>query len=160
MHTPVADETEIGGRCEGDAGVVKWGPGNGVMSKAWGLQRSGRCSEHVHRKRVACDSGPACPRTPSEMRVSVPTIPRVTARSNPVSPAAAIERIASFLASGNVTLLTGAGVSVDSGIRAYRGKDGRYMNPNYRYVIRSIIEIHPPTSLKPHLCTRTRFACL
>ncbi|KAN0088384.1 DHS-like NAD/FAD-binding domain containing protein [Tylopilus felleus] len=68
------------------------------------------------------------------MRVSVPTIPHVVspAQTNPISTAAAIERIASFLASGSVTLLTGAGVSVDSGIRAYRGKDGRYMNPNYR----------------------------
>ncbi|KAG9313096.1 DHS-like NAD/FAD-binding domain-containing protein [Chiua virens] len=71
------------------------------------------------------------------MRVSVPTIPHVVSwtPTNPVSPVAAIERIAAFLASGTVTLLTGAGVSVDSGIRAYRGKDGRYMNPNYKYVI-------------------------
>ncbi|EKD00749.1 hypothetical protein A1Q2_04941 [Trichosporon asahii var. asahii CBS 8904] len=28
-------------------------------------------------------------------------------------------------------IVTGAGVSVDSGIRAYRGKEGAYMNPNY-----------------------------
>ena len=77
----------------------------------------------------------------SRMRVSVPTIPHVVspAQTNPISTAAAIERIASFLASGSVTLLTGAGVSVDSGIRAYRGKDGRYMNPNYRCVIRPTI---------------------
>ncbi|KAH7890861.1 DHS-like NAD/FAD-binding domain-containing protein [Phlebopus sp. FC_14] len=70
------------------------------------------------------------------MRVSVPTIPHVvTAKSaSTISPAAAVERIANFLASGNVTLLTGAGVSVDSGIKAYRGKDGRYMNPNYKCV--------------------------
>lgn len=67
------------------------------------------------------------------MRISVPTIiggsgtPRRT-----ISPAAAVERIAEFLAPGKVTLLTGAGVSVASGIRAYRGKDGRYMNPNYK----------------------------
>lgn len=71
------------------------------------------------------------------MRVSVPTIPHVVTplSSKPISPAAAIERIANFLSPGNVTLLTGAGVSVDSGIRAYRGKDGRYMNPNYQCVI-------------------------
>ena len=70
------------------------------------------------------------------MRVLVPTIPHVVspASTSSVAPAAAIERIASFLASGRVTLLTGAGVSVDSGIRAYRGKDGRYMNPNYKCV--------------------------
>ncbi|KIJ20965.1 hypothetical protein PAXINDRAFT_106842 [Paxillus involutus ATCC 200175] len=68
------------------------------------------------------------------MRVSVPTIPHVvtSASTKTISPGAAIERIATFLTSGNVALLTGAGVSVDSGIRAYRGKDGRYMNPNYK----------------------------
>jgi hypothetical protein len=67
------------------------------------------------------------------MRVSVPTI--ITGFGAPkrtISPAAAVERIADFLTPGNVTLLTGAGVSVASGIRAYRGKDGRYMNPNYQ----------------------------
>ncbi|KAH0836736.1 DHS-like NAD/FAD-binding domain-containing protein [Lanmaoa asiatica] len=67
------------------------------------------------------------------MRVSVPTILHAvsSAPTNTISPIAAVERIASFLTSGNVTLLTGAGVSVDSGIRAYRRKDGRSMNPNY-----------------------------
>jgi hypothetical protein len=67
------------------------------------------------------------------MRVSVPTI--ITGSGAPkqtISPAAAVERIADFLSPGKVTLLTGAGVSVASGIRAYRGKDGRYMNPNYQ----------------------------
>ncbi|KAF8553599.1 DHS-like NAD/FAD-binding domain-containing protein [Imleria badia] len=84
------------------------------------------------------------------MRVSVPTIPRVRspAPTKPISPAAAIERIASFLASGNVTLLTGAGVSVDSGIRAYRGKDGRYMNPNYR--LRSYLGYPPVRDTQPN----------
>ncbi|OJA20447.1 hypothetical protein AZE42_06075 [Rhizopogon vesiculosus] len=70
------------------------------------------------------------------MRVSIPTIPHTITTSGiqrrTISPAAAVERIADFLAPGNVTLLTGAGVSVASGIRAYRGKDGRYMNPNYQ----------------------------
>ena len=33
---------------------------------------------------------------------------------------------------GGTLVLTGAGVSVDSGIRAYRGRNGRYMNPNYK----------------------------
>lgn len=32
-------------------------------------------------------------------------------------------------------LITGAGVSVDSGIRAYRGKEGHYSNPNYKWVM-------------------------
>ncbi|KAF9073252.1 DHS-like NAD/FAD-binding domain-containing protein [Rhodocollybia butyracea] len=69
------------------------------------------------------------------MRVSVPTIPALlSARSpvNQVSIAEAVERVSAFLTPGNVTLITGAGVSVDSGIRAYRGEDGRYMNPNYK----------------------------
>ncbi|EGN96840.1 hypothetical protein SERLA73DRAFT_58639 [Serpula lacrymans var. lacrymans S7.3] len=71
------------------------------------------------------------------MRISIPTIPHMVSASNAqiISPAAAVERIANFLAPGNVTVLTGAGVSVDSGIRAYRGKDGRYMNPNYNKFI-------------------------
>lgn len=72
------------------------------------------------------------------MRVSVPTIPDVLLRSaSPApstSPAAAVERIANFLAPGNVAVITGAGASVDSGIRAYRGAKGRYLNPNYKYV--------------------------
>ena len=73
------------------------------------------------------------------MRISIPTIPDSvlsSVLSTPVIlPEEAAQRIASFLSSGNVALLTGAGVSVDSGIRAYRGKDGRYMNPNYKYVL-------------------------
>lgn len=73
------------------------------------------------------------------MRVSIPTIPqflleRVPSRP-PISATAAIERVADFIRPGNVTVLTGAGVSVDSGIRAYRGKDGRYMNPNYKPIL-------------------------
>ncbi|TCD71735.1 hypothetical protein EIP91_005501 [Steccherinum ochraceum] len=70
------------------------------------------------------------------MRVSVPSIPNAIL-SSPSSaakttPAEAIERVAAFLAPGNVTTITGAGVSVDSGIRAYRGAKGRYLNPNYK----------------------------
>ena len=72
------------------------------------------------------------------VRISVPTIPKAIFTPGTVSssilPAVAAERIAEFLSHGSVTLLTGAGVSVDSGIRAYRGKDGRYMNPNYKCV--------------------------
>ena len=70
------------------------------------------------------------------MRISVPTIPQAVLSSatvaKTISPAAAAERIASFLAPGNVATITGAGVSVDSGIRAYRGSKGRYLNPNYK----------------------------
>ncbi|KAI0629338.1 DHS-like NAD/FAD-binding domain-containing protein [Trametes polyzona] len=70
------------------------------------------------------------------MRVSVPTIPdavlRAAGKRAAISPAAAVDRIARFLAPGNVAVLTGAGVSVDSGIRAYRGEKGSYLNPNYK----------------------------
>ena len=51
-----------------------------------------------------------------------------------------MDRVATFLSGGNATIVTGAGVSVDSGIRAYRGKDGRYMNPNYKCVFEIMLE--------------------
>ncbi|KAI0664263.1 DHS-like NAD/FAD-binding domain-containing protein [Cubamyces menziesii] len=70
------------------------------------------------------------------MRVSVPTIPdavlRTAQRQAKVSPAFAADRVARFLTRGNVAVITGAGVSVDSGIRAYRGTKGAYLNPNYK----------------------------
>ncbi|EIW58551.1 DHS-like NAD/FAD-binding domain-containing protein [Trametes versicolor FP-101664 SS1] len=70
------------------------------------------------------------------MRVSVPTIPdavlRAAAQTPTVSPAVAVDRIARFFEHGHVAVLTGAGVSVDSGIRAYRGEKGSYLNPNYK----------------------------
>jgi NAD-dependent deacetylase sirtuin 4 len=73
------------------------------------------------------------------MRISVPNIPpsilaNAALRNVPsVLPAEAVQRIASFLSSGTAAIVTGAGVSVDSGVKAYRGKDGRYMNPDYKY---------------------------
>ena len=73
------------------------------------------------------------------MRLSVPNIPpsvlaKSALRNVPrVLPAEAVQRIVSFLSSGMAAILTGAGVSVDSGVKAYRGKDGRYMNPDYKY---------------------------
>ena len=74
-------------------------------------------------------------RADCHMRISVPGLPLIAA-STPsakrIPPSEAVHRLADFLAKGNVTVITGAGVSVDSGIRAYRGPDGRYMNPNYR----------------------------
>lgn len=76
------------------------------------------------------------------VRISVPGLPQslLATPPGPIIPvAAAVERIVTFLSGGNTTLLTGAGISVDSGIRAYRGKDGRYMNPNYQCVM-SILE--------------------
>ncbi|KAI0769198.1 DHS-like NAD/FAD-binding domain-containing protein [Irpex lacteus] len=70
------------------------------------------------------------------MRISVPSIPQTvlsaTSPARTITPTAAIERITTFLSPGNVACITGAGVSVDSGIRAYRGHNGRYLNPNYK----------------------------
>lgn len=85
------------------------------------------------------------------MRVSVPGIQQaiLSAQSSAtpnITPAEAVHRLVSFLKDGNVTVLTGAGVSVDSGIRAYRGHDGRYMNPNYKYVASDGESSHPNLS--------------
>ncbi len=72
------------------------------------------------------------------MRLSVPNIPpailskAAQRKSQSVSSSEAIQRIASFLSSGHAAVLTGAGVSVDSGLKAYREKDGRYTNPDYK----------------------------
>ncbi|KAF8517910.1 DHS-like NAD/FAD-binding domain-containing protein [Hysterangium stoloniferum] len=81
------------------------------------------------------------------MRVSVPNIPvglLNTTNPSPVSLDHAVEKVVTFLSPGNVATLTGAGVSVDSGIRAYRGKDGRYMNPNYKPIFfHELIEDSP-----------------
>ena len=72
------------------------------------------------------------------MRVSVPGIPQAILNAKPSlsiqSLAEATQILVDFIKSGNIAVLTGAGVSVDSGIRAYRGEDGRYMNPNYKYI--------------------------
>src|SRR5688572_31534634 len=71
------------------------------------------------------------------MRLTVPGIPLSILNNSSASTALrnveqAKERLIDFIKSGNITVLTGAGVSVDSGIRAYRGRDGRYLNPNYK----------------------------
>ncbi|KAJ7576998.1 DHS-like NAD/FAD-binding domain-containing protein [Mycena floridula] len=70
------------------------------------------------------------------VRISVPTIPmRIGPEPSTLasmSLAEIIHRVAEFISPGNVTVLSGAGISVDSGIRAYRGHDGRYLNPNYK----------------------------
>jgi hypothetical protein len=73
-----------------------------------------------------------------EMKVSVPHVPKAILKAAGVAPSkldsleAAIRKVADFIRPGNIAVLTGAGVSVDSGIRAYRGHNGSYMNPNYR----------------------------
>jgi hypothetical protein len=69
------------------------------------------------------------------VKISIPTLPKLmnNLASLPlVSIPEAAEILELFLRKRSTTVLTGAGVSVDSGIRAYRGKDGRYMNPNYQ----------------------------
>lgn len=72
------------------------------------------------------------------MRLKIPGIPEALLSRN-TTPAidvlAASERVATFLSKGNTLVMTGAGVSVESGIRAYRGKTGRYMNPNYKPIL-------------------------
>ncbi|KAG6811650.1 hypothetical protein H0H92_006465 [Tricholoma furcatifolium] len=116
----------------------------------------------------------------SHMRVSVPGLPQAilsaSSSAKPISPSEATLRLADFIGKGKTTVLTGAGVSVDSGIRAYRGNDGRYMNPNYKSVSmrlkRDIVSGYPPvrdaqpntthfalaalqhTSVVPHLITQ------
>jgi len=84
------------------------------------------------------------------MRLSVPNIPpsilsTAAKRNVPiVSPSEAVQHITSFLSSGRAAVLTGAGVSVDSGVKAYRGKDGRYMNPDYKPIFyQELIEDSP-----------------
>jgi NAD-dependent deacetylase sirtuin 4 len=75
------------------------------------------------------------------VRISIPTI---KAHPSDFLPSAltllpvkeAAQHLSEFLQAGKgeTLVLTGAGVSVDSGIRAYRGKEGHYSNPNYTYV--------------------------
>jgi hypothetical protein len=67
------------------------------------------------------------------MRISIPNIPLPSAKNpafvNPladISHTDAVQRVKQFLdqGRGKSLVLTGAGVSVDSGIRAYRGTEG------------------------------------
>jgi NAD+-dependent protein deacetylase sirtuin 4 len=82
------------------------------------------------------------------MRLSVPNIPTsilsksALRKTQSVSSPEAVQRIVSFLSLGHAAVLTGAGVSVDSGVKAYRGKDGRYMNPDYKCASR--LAVSPP----------------
>lgn len=67
------------------------------------------------------------------MRVSIPTISNATYTPILQPTVQKIQRLVEFLsASTGTAVLTGAGVSVDSGIRAYRGDRGLYINPNYK----------------------------
>ena len=102
------------------------------------VQYSGVPVVFPHKSAIRSDP-PTKGMTRGHMRLSVPNIPpsvlaKSALRNVPrVLPAEAVQRIASFLSSGMAAILTGAGVSVDSGVKAYRGKDGRYMNPDYKY---------------------------
>ena len=71
------------------------------------------------------------------MRISIPSISLdPLAKVSLLLPReVAVDRLAEFLSCGNVSALTGAGVSVDSGIRAYRGRNGLYLNPNYHPIL-------------------------
>lgn len=75
------------------------------------------------------------------MRISIPTLPNPTSSAPWINPLASlpfpevIQKVSDYLeqGQGKTLVLTGAGISVDSGIRAYRGNDGHYTtNPNYR----------------------------
>ena len=68
------------------------------------------------------------------MRISIPNItPNGTYTPVLLPTTQTIQRLVEFLGvSTGSAVLTGAGVSVDSGIRAYRGDHGRYINPNYK----------------------------
>ncbi|WVR09647.1 hypothetical protein IAU60_006720 [Kwoniella sp. DSM 27419] len=75
------------------------------------------------------------------VRISIPTLPPAplvppSGLSVLPTPLAAAH-LAAFLdrGKGKTVMLTGAGVSVDSGIRAYRGKEGTYSNPNYKPIM-------------------------
>jgi hypothetical protein len=72
------------------------------------------------------------------VRISIPNLP-----NRPPGPPSALTllsvkeqaaHLGRFLREGDgrTLIITGAGVSVDSGIRAYRGKEGSYSNPNYK----------------------------
>lgn len=85
------------------------------------------------------------------VRISIPTI---KAHPEGFLPSAltqlpiqeAAQHLSEFLKAGKgeTLVLTGAGVSVDSGIRAYRGKEGHYSNPNYTYVFPLVPSVNEP----------------
>jgi len=68
------------------------------------------------------------------MRISIPNITSDgTYTPTLLHTTQTVQRLVEFLGSSTGTaVLTGAGVSVDSGIRAYRGDHGLYINPNYK----------------------------
>ncbi|KAF8596415.1 DHS-like NAD/FAD-binding domain-containing protein [Ceratobasidium sp. AG-I] len=68
------------------------------------------------------------------VKISIPTLPASILSRMPgptISLPEAVARVGEFMSGGKALVVTGAGVSVDSGIRAYRGKSGHYANPNF-----------------------------
>lgn len=62
------------------------------------------------------------------VKISIPTLPTnvpLSLVTSITSLESAVPILESFLSAGRTTVLTGAGVSVASGIRAYRGPTGR-----------------------------------
>lgn len=99
---------------------MEWRPRNREVGESWCLEDD-RWSIH-NRSHVRV------------MLVRVPSLPSLVNRHPrpTLTHAEIIDRVSNFISAGNVTVLTGAGVSVDSGIKAYRGHDGRYLNPNFK----------------------------
>ncbi|WWC64846.1 uncharacterized protein I303_107460 [Kwoniella dejecticola CBS 10117] len=75
------------------------------------------------------------------VKISIPTLPKAPLLPRSGLSILPIPEAASYLArflengKGQTVMLTGAGVSVDSGIRAYRGEKGTYSNPNYKPIL-------------------------
>lgn len=135
MQSAITNQTKIGRRCESDSGRVEGRPGDRIVSKTWRMKGSWLLLRVHGKGEETREQQPVFPLY-CHMRVSVPGIPQAILDAKHhlsiKSISEATERLVEFIGGGNVTLLTGAGVSVDSGIRAYRGEDGRYMNPNYK----------------------------
>lgn len=73
---------------------------------------------------------PACHFLCDDMRISIPSIPSSSSSRAQIdyTLTQATDLLADFLRNGNgkTMLMTGAGVSVDSGIAPYRGEHGHY----------------------------------
>lgn len=96
------------------------------------------------------------------MARSVPQIPIRSSNAPEYPLHSAIEAadlLARFLldAARNTLVLTGAGVSVDSGIRAYRGPQGvRHHHAYLTYLLSSGAVIHHQKDLQANLLSRVR----
>lgn len=93
----------------------------------------------IHSGKASFVAGHFSPKTVSSslsMRISIPSIPNVSSRPNvEYTLAQATDLLTSFLQDGHgkALIMTGAGVSVDSGIAPYRGEGGHYtVHKTYR----------------------------